>query len=134
MTLFLLCLIPHARQLTWVRAGHDPALWYDPRDDRLVVLKGEGMALGVEGEATFICHQKTGLAAGQVILLATDGLWECRNPQGALFGKQPLYELIRRDHAHSAEALATDIMTQLDRFRGAQPLEDDVTLVVVKVK
>ena len=134
MTLFLLCLMPHARQLTWVRAGHDPALWYDPRDDRLIELKGEGMALGVEAEAAFARHQQAGLAAGQVLLLATDGLWECRNAQGALFGKQPLYELIRRDHAQSADALATDVMAQLDRFRGGQPLEDDVTLVVVKVK
>ena len=92
------------------------------------------MALGVEAEAAFARRQTGLLVAGQVLLLATDGLWECRNAQGALFGKQPLYELIRRDHAQSADALATDVMAQLDRFRGGQPLEDDVTLVVVKVK
>jgi sigma-B regulation protein RsbU (phosphoserine phosphatase) len=48
MTLFFLSIDPQARKLHWVRAGHDPALVYLPSQDRFEMLKGEGLALGVD--------------------------------------------------------------------------------------
>ena len=62
------------------------------------------------------------------------GLWETRNPQGDFFGKQPVYDLIRRHSHEPASAIVEHLLTGMHRFRGAHPLEDDVTLVVIKIK
>ena len=134
MTLYLLRLIPNAGAIEWVRAGHDPAIWYDPATDRLTELMGAGTALGVDHAFRFRLNRETGLAPGQIIFLATDGLWETRNPQGAFFGKQPVYDLIQRHSREPASAIVDHLLAGMHRFRGVRPLEDDVTLVVIKIK
>ncbi len=48
MTLFFLVVEGQSGQLTWVRAGHDPAIVYSPDSDQFGELKGEGIPLGVE--------------------------------------------------------------------------------------
>ncbi len=134
MTLCLLRLLPAAGALEWVRAGHDPAIWYDPATDRLVELMGTGTALGVDPAFRFTLNHQAGLAPGQVVFLATDGLWETRNPQGRFFGKRAVKELIRRYSHEPAAAIVERLMSGMNRFRGQHPLEDDVTLVVIKIK
>ena len=48
MTLFLLTIDPVQGRLDWVRAGHDPALVYDPAADTFEELIGTGMPLGID--------------------------------------------------------------------------------------
>ena len=36
------------QSLQWVRAGHDPAIFYDSATDSYTELKGPGLALGVD--------------------------------------------------------------------------------------
>jgi serine phosphatase RsbU (regulator of sigma subunit) len=134
MTLCLLRLRPDAAAMEWVRAGHDPAIWFDPARDRMVELMGTGMALGVDATYRFSLNRQTGLAPGQVIFLATDGLWETRNPRGDFFGKQAVYELIRCNSHEPAAVIVEHLLAGMNRFRGSHPLEDDVTLVVIKIK
>jgi sigma-B regulation protein RsbU (phosphoserine phosphatase) len=134
MTLCLLRLRPEAAAMAWVRAGHDSAIWFDPAGDRMVELMGVGMALGVDAAYRFRLNRQMGLAPGQVVFLATDGLWETRNPRGDFFGKQAVYELIRR-HSHQPAAMIVEhVLAGMNQFRGSHPLEDDVTLVVIKIK
>jgi hypothetical protein len=48
VTLFFLTLDPVERSLKWVRAGHDPAIFYDPAAARIEELAGDGLVLGVD--------------------------------------------------------------------------------------
>jgi sigma-B regulation protein RsbU (phosphoserine phosphatase) len=48
MTLFYLVLNAKKHRLSWVRAGHDPAILYDPVADAFEELHGAGVALGVQ--------------------------------------------------------------------------------------
>ncbi|MDJ0669167.1 MAG: SpoIIE family protein phosphatase [Desulfobacterales bacterium] len=134
MTLCLLRLLPASAELEWVRAGHDPAIWYDPARDRLVELMGAGTALGVDAGYDFSLNRQSGLQPGQVVFLATDGLWETRNPQGAFYGKRAVHTLIRRYSDQPAAVIVDHLVAGMNRFRGDHPLEDDVTLVVIKIK
>ena len=134
MTLCLLRLRPASAEMEWVRAGHDPAIWYDPHHDSLVELMGAGTALGVDADYGFTLNRQPGLRPGQIVFLATDGLWETRNPQGAYFGKQAVHALIRRHSDQPAAVIVEHLIAGMNRFRGAHPLEDDVTLVVIKIK
>lgn len=134
MTLFYLTCDPANMSLHWVRAGHDPAIFFDPATDTFEELQGPGLALGVDENWQYKENEKTGLAKGQVILIGTDGIWETRNPQGKLFGKAPLYDIIRQNAASSASQILDTIFEALDRFKQGLRAEDDITLVVIKIE
>jgi len=133
MTLFYLIIDMAARNMSWVRAGHDPAVWYDPATDQFEELHGDGMALGVDENLQFVQYQKSGLKKGQILLLSTDGLWETQNPDGGMFGKDRICEIIRQKSDSSAREILDTIVLKLEDFRQNLEPEDDITLVVIKV-
>jgi sigma-B regulation protein RsbU (phosphoserine phosphatase) len=134
ITLFLLVIDPRQRRLRWIRAGHDPALLYDPVRDLFQELGGEGVALGVLTAPELKEYAREGWAAGSVVVLVTDGIREARNRPGEMFGAARLEAQVRRN-AHEAAAVIRDrIIAELERFRDDRPLEDDATLVVVKLR
>lgn len=134
MTLFFLHVDAAGRSIEWVRAGHDPALLYDPGGDDFIELKGKGIPLGIDARYAYQVNRRKGLAEGQVIVLSTDGVWEARNREGRFFGKERFYQLVR-DHAHRGAAAIADAVVQGVRtFQGDMRAEDDITLVVVKIE
>jgi len=91
------------------------------------------MALGVDDSLQFVQYQKSGLKKGQILLLSTDGLWETQNPSGKMFGKDRIYEIIRKRSSASAREILDAIVMELERYRHHLEPEDDITLVVIKV-
>jgi sigma-B regulation protein RsbU (phosphoserine phosphatase) len=133
MTLFYCEIDAQKRSVKWVRAGHDPAIFYDPHKDIFEELKGAGMALGVDENWTYAQDHKAGLETGQIIVLATDGIWEAHNAIGEMFGKDAFYEVICRHAGKRANQILEAVYAELEDFqRGVEP-EDDVTLVVIKI-
>jgi sigma-B regulation protein RsbU (phosphoserine phosphatase) len=133
LTLFYLQIDMAHRRLNWVRAGHEPALLYDPATDLFEDLTGEGMALGVDDSWQYVENTRDHLSTGQVILLSTDGIWEARNPQGQMFGREAISDLIRRQAQADAEQIQDAILAALNRFQQGLASADDATLVVIKV-
>jgi sigma-B regulation protein RsbU (phosphoserine phosphatase) len=133
MTLFYLTIDPEKKCIDWVRAGHDPALLYDPLRDDFEELKGQGIALGVTDEFHYTQSQKAGLINGQIIAIGTDGIWEAFNRRGEMFGKERLRDVIRRKAGESASTILSSVYDELNQFTLGQKSEDDITLVVIKV-
>jgi sigma-B regulation protein RsbU (phosphoserine phosphatase) len=133
MTLFYLTIDTSNTCLYWVRAGHDPAIFYDPETDVFEALRGAGIALGVDADGRYEQFRKTGLKKGQIIILGSDGLWEARNPKGKMFGKEPIHQIIRRNPRAIAREILTSSFNALNAFLGDRAPEDDVTLVVIKI-
>jgi sigma-B regulation protein RsbU (phosphoserine phosphatase) len=134
MTLFYGVIDPGADTLHWVRAGHDPALLYDPWRDVFEDLAGKGAALGVDRNTRYGENVLENLANGQILLIGTDGLWESRNPVGEMYGKERLKRLIRKHAGDSAARITAAVIESVAVFRGTGKQEDDVTLVVAKMK
>ena len=134
MTLFYLMIDPTKKQLQWVRAGHDPAIFYDPGTDTFEELGGSGIALGVMEDSVFKAYTKTALHKGQIIFLSTDGIWESCNPKREMFGKKPIYDLIRKNSSLSANEILDAMLESLKHFQQGAKIEDDITLVVIKIK
>lgn len=133
ITLFFLEIDSAARTCRWVRAGHDPALVYDPQVDRFTELDGPGMALGIDPNFVFE-GRRAGLGrSGQIILIGTDGIWEAHNAAGEMFGKARLRAIIRRHHRAPAAALRDAVFETLDAFTDTRT-EDDITLAVIKIR
>jgi len=133
MTLFYMIVDQDSRCLEWVRAGHEPGIFYDPERGLFEDLAGPGLVLGVNSEWNYVTNRKEGLKEGQIIVLGTDGIWEAQNPEGEMFGKEAIYRIIRENADAEANALLDAIIDSLDHFRDGFKLQDDVTLIVVKI-
>jgi sigma-B regulation protein RsbU (phosphoserine phosphatase) len=133
MTLFYCEFDARERIVRYVRAGHDPAIAYDPGADKFDELKGQGIALGLDETYVYSQFQRA-LVRGQVIVIGTDGIWEMHNAAGEMFGKDTLRQIIRSNASAPAKGILYAITDALNRFRGDQACEDDVTMVVVKVE
>ncbi|MGA9478370.1 MAG: SpoIIE family protein phosphatase, partial [Desulfobacterales bacterium] len=133
MTLFCLLLDKSSRSIRWVRAGHDPALVYDPRKDVFHELQGKGVALGIDASHTFQENRLEGLAPGAVLLLGTDGIWETQNKKGEKFGKDRLKTIVQQHSGSSSQAMAQAVITAVECFREDSKQQDDITLVIVKL-
>ena len=133
MTLFYLTIDSSKKCIEWIRAGHDPALLYDPGLDTFEDLKGPGLALGVDQDYVFQAQTQKGLIAGQVIVVGTDGLWEGCNRHGEFFGKERLKNIIREKSENRAETLLNSVLQAHTDFTKGMKTEDDITLVVIKI-
>lgn len=132
LTLFYLEFDMDQRQLRWVRAGHDPAILYDPHTDQFSELTGEGMALGIEEEYEFTSRTMPLGQPGQIIFIGTDGIWEAHNSRREMFGKDRLREIIRAYHHVGAHGIRDAVFTAVAEFTGPGQ-DDDITLAVIKV-
>ncbi len=133
MTLFYMVIDIRAKQIDWVRAGHDPALIYDPNTDCFSELRGRGLLLGVDGEWVYESNQVEGLKPGMILFLGTDGIWETRNEHRHMFGKERIKEVLRAHADKASSEIIQILMKRLEDFGGADCLGDDVTMVVVKI-
>lgn len=136
MTLFLMVVEPTgdngSRRLRWVNAGHESAIVYDPKTDSFDELTGGGIPAGIERDWPYDAHECECPGPGCVIVIGTDGIWEARDPDGVMFGREAFRELIRRNSAESAERIARSIIGEVTKFCRDAPRTDDITLVVIK--
>jgi sigma-B regulation protein RsbU (phosphoserine phosphatase) len=132
VTLFYLAVDPIGQVLEWVRAGHEPAIFYDPATNAFLELAGSGMALGVDQHYRYEENRMEGFRRGGIIVIGTDGVWEARNEKGQMFGRTAIYDVIRDNSAAGAGDIMEAILSRIKKFRKTEQPEDDVTLVVVK--
>ena len=133
MTLFYAEIDRPQSMIRWVNAGHDPAMVFDPSKNNFEELNGSSnLALGVMEDSKYTEAQRE-IAPGQIMVMATDGIWEARNADGEMFGKDRLHKVIRENASATANEMQTAVFESVRRFRNDARLEDDMTLVVVKV-
>ena len=133
MTLFYMTIDPEKNCIDWVRAGHDPALLYDPLRDEFKELMGNGVALGVNEAFDYEENYRHGLSNGQIIAVGTDGIWEAVNSEGEMFGKERFRNIIRKHANAGAGDILNAVYSKLNLFTRGQKFEDDITLVVIKI-
>jgi sigma-B regulation protein RsbU (phosphoserine phosphatase) len=133
MTLFLARIARGENRIDWVRAGHDPAILYDPETDSFSSLDGgNGIPLGISQDTVYTASS-CDIKPGQIIFLGTDGIWETRNAQGELFGKERLQQVIHTNSKESARTIVLSVLDAVEEFRGPQEQEDDLTLVITRI-
>ena len=132
MTLFFIVLDPGNGEVRWVRAGHEPAVVYDPSTDSFSELYGDGIALGVDETWSFQENRQELWSDSQIALIGTDGVWESENPQGEGFGKKRLREIIRKHKHQTSQEIVHAITEALANHRQTAPQQDDITMVVIK--
>jgi serine phosphatase RsbU (regulator of sigma subunit) len=72
------------------------------------------------------------LGAGDILVLATDGVYERSNAAGDMFGESGLEGVLQDACNTSAAAIAALLQTRLDSFADAHPPQDDATVLILK--
>lgn len=132
MTLFFCCLNPKDRSVSWVRAGHDPAILYSPDSRLFEKLDGKGLPLGVTKDVVYEEHYRK-LLPNQILLIYTDGIWEAKNNFNEFFGKERLKKIIEDHSMNTAREILEAIFKALETFIPLTKIDDDLTAVVIKV-
>ncbi len=133
MTLFIMEIDPVLQTVSWSNAGHEPALLYNPSTRSYNELSGKTMpALGVVDRYGYQEFRRY-LSPGEIIVLSTDGIWEAAGPEGVMFGRKAIKNVVRSHAWMSAEEIVGEVITELRQFVHPLPLKDDATLVVIKI-
>ncbi len=132
MTMFYCEISAKEKTIRWVKAGHEPALLYEPADDSFETLNGNGLPLGVMEDAVYESFERP-ISSGQIILIQTDGIKEASNERSEIFGTERLLQVIRSHANQPAREILDRVFEALAHFRRPLQLDDDATLVVIKV-
>ncbi len=128
VTVACMTYLPSERLLRWAYAGHPPALWLD--DGHELVATRQGTPLGFQADPG--CGEGTlALAAGDGVLLYTDGLTEARH-DGELLGLDAVAAaLVELKRPPPSEAVAVLRARAAGFAYGA--LTDDLCLLAARV-
>jgi serine phosphatase RsbU (regulator of sigma subunit) len=134
MTLFMAEVYRNNGHFLWLNAGHEPAIIYTPGSNTFDELAGGGsLPLGITDTFKYKVSRQD-ITPGQIIAIATDGIFETQNPNGEMFGRRRFYDIIRQNAAESAGQIMDAILEAVNDFRQDLPPEDDLTLVVIKIE
>jgi len=132
VTLVAAALEPADGRLELLSAGHGPLLLYTAADDRVQAFEAHGIPFGIVPTMPYGPVQEIRLAAGDMLVLLTDGFFEWENAQNEDFGIPRLQDAIRAARHLPASEIISHIHEVVVRFSGGTRQLDDLTAVVVK--
>ena len=120
-------------EFVYARAGHEPPLILMPDGRVERVPHQAGMAIGLWEDIT-LDEQTITLPPGSTLLLYTDGMTDCRDPNGVPFGLERIQGILRTCPNESAQAVCDQLLKRLKDYQQGSKQDDDVTLVAVHAK
>ena len=129
-----------SRKLSFVRAGHNPVMIIRSNSVAGEQIESDGMALGLDSGALFEATLKVRVLdfePGDLFVFYTDGLSEAMNRNQELFGEDMLLKTIAKYNCQgslSAREILDSVFNEVHSFLGGAPPNDDMTMVVVKIK
>jgi sigma-B regulation protein RsbU (phosphoserine phosphatase) len=120
------------RLLTYSSAGHNLPILFRNGEAACRELDAEGLILGVKKEVEFE-EKNTQLQQGDMLLFYTDGITEAQNEEGEFFGPGRLCDILKSLHQEGPETVVETVLKEVSAFCKSRPLEDDISMVVMKV-
>jgi len=132
VTLLLVVLDPDRARLEFASAGHTPAYILGRNGEVKAELARTGIPLGIEANRVVRTGPAHDLEPGDVLVLFTDGVTECRSREGEFLRARGAIEMIRDHLDEPARALVDRLGSGIRRFEGHAPKADDISIVVCK--
>jgi len=94
-----------------------------------------GFVVGlVPDTGDFVSHLDIQLQPGDGIVLYTDGVTEARNTEEEFYGVERLCQAVSQNWHRTAKEIQQFVIADMRKHIGTQPVDDDMTLLVLKQK
>lgn len=123
------------KTLTFCRAGHMPL--YVSGDGKIEKYQSQGLGVGLDRGELFektLIQEEIPINSGESFTFFSDGITEAMNEQDELFDDDRLTSLLHQTTHNTATEQVNTVFDSVKKFRGNAEPNDDMTLVVVKVK
>lgn len=114
----------------FARAGHELPLLVSSAGTVTQLPMGKSLPIGLYPEIP-LDEQALPIPPGGTLLLFTDGVCDCRNPQGEEFGRERIAANLAALHGWPAAQACASLVTTLADFRQGAIQDDDITLVLL---
>ncbi len=117
--------------LAYANAGHNPPILIDS-DSKHFIDKG-GVPLGLFQDARYYEYFLQ-MESGQILVLYTDGVTEATNDRGEEYGTERLANHVQINRDLNTREIIESIRHDIIEFTGHHGIDDDVTILIIKVK
>ena len=89
------------------------------------------MPIGLVDEVEF-SSSEIELNPGDKLMLYSDGITECPDPEGNLLDEEGLIEILERTPGSSGPEALSSLVASLEAFAGGQEFPDDLSAVLIE--
>ncbi len=122
-------------KVKFCRAGHMPV--FAAKNGTINRYRTIGLGIGLERGIIFektLCEEEVQLNPDQIFAFFSDGVTEAMNEQMDLFGEDNLIDLLLNKSEYKSRDILQDVWKSIKDYRGSAEVNDDMTMVLVKVK
>lgn len=120
-----------ASLLRLAQAGHPGPIKIEPGGG-LQILGTGGMPIGIWDDIDFDCFE-TSFVPGDRLLLYSDGVTECMNSEGQLFGETRLLDYLRGHAERPLGDMLEGLLGEIEVWRCGGDVRDDVSLLAIEM-
>lgn len=132
ITMVLAALDWKDHSVQYANAGHAPALHYQAATGEFFPLESTGMPLGVQAMPEYSQGWPIELEAGDLLVLATDGIVEAMDANDRQFGVKRLQELIAAAARRPVKEIVGQVGSEVEsHYHGTGP-PDDLTILALR--
>lgn len=120
------------RTLSFITCGFPKPLHFRKKTEKPTLINSSNFPLGTVKHheySPFEVHYEE----GDFFIFHSDGITEAASCDGELFGEKRLMHLIEKHASLPSTELANKIKEEVFHFTGLKPLEDDFTLMILKI-
>jgi sigma-B regulation protein RsbU (phosphoserine phosphatase) len=119
-------------RLSYSNAGHNHPIIHRSGSNTCIELDTDGLIIGVKPSVVFE-ERNIELISGDVLLFYTDGLTEAFDKEGEMFGNGRVCAHLGSVAHLSAREIIDSIYQTVIEFTGSPTLQDDISLVILKI-
>ena len=131
-SVFSVSLDGRSRTIEYASAGH-PA-YLIRRTGNVEVLESSSVPIGVLDDEVFSLSKPIRLHRNDILLVASDGVFETRREQNIFFGVERALDVVRTFRDQPARDIVARLYAATCEFADTTELDDDVTAVIVKAE
>ena len=131
LTLFLGILNIETGILDYCNAAHNYPFLLRKQRTVMQLDQTHGLPIGLYSSKTYKSHS-VALSKGDVLFLYTDGVTDCKNPYGEMYGMDNLSKFMEKAETQAPKDMVEELMTELMNFKGKTEQADDISLMALQ--
>jgi len=130
-TMLILRFAPDGEAFSYASAGHEPAIFIRGAEAEPILLDATGPPIGIDGDTTWSARAFD-FAAGDRVVMATDGVADAQAPSGERFGRDRLINTVLSRRDRPIDELIAHVRDTVHLHLDGRPSDDDMTAVGVE--